>query len=96
MSKHTPGPWRIKWGENIFGGERLVANAGSHQQNFDTEKAAAENKANARLIAAAPDLLEALKAVVTEDGKGWTNLTVGSDSTLAAAVAAIAKAEGKA
>lgn len=47
----------------------------------------AEAEANARLIAAAPDLLEALKAVVAVAGRG----TVEFDR----ARAAIAKAEGK-
>lgn len=63
MSKHTPGPW--KWtgqAVTVPSGQRLLVNGvslplGNHA---DSEEA----DANARLIAAAPDLLEALKGVV--------------------------------
>ena len=47
--------------------------------------------ANARLIAAAPELLEALKEIIAAaDGDGWNQL----DASFATARAAIAKAEG--
>jgi hypothetical protein len=59
MSKHTPGPWNIGtkngarvWSEN---GETLIADADASESLRKEIK-----KANARLIAAAPDLLEAL------------------------------------
>ena len=62
MTAHTPGPWRTN-------GADVVSNNGSPVSKvilnynrtiaFDTERAEAE--ANASLIAAAPDLLEALK-----------------------------------
>ena len=46
-------------------------------------------EANARLVAAAPDLLEALEEIVSAaDGDGWKQL----DANLSAARAAIAKA----
>ena len=46
-------------------------------------------EANARLVAAAPDLLEALEEIVSAaDGDGWKQL----DATLGKARAAIAKA----
>ena len=54
MSKHTPGPWETKhhgeWitGKDAVHGEVVIAKA-----EFDWE-------ANARLIAAAPDLLNAV------------------------------------
>lgn len=63
MSKHTPGPWRI--GEGIDDGYEIYAKNGNPIGSVHwtikagTEKAPAE--ANARLIAAAPELLEALK-----------------------------------
>lgn len=47
--------------------------------------------ADARLIAAAPELLEALKEIIAAaDGDGWNQL----DASFATARAAIAKAEG--
>ena len=58
----TPGPWSIKWDFNVFGGERLVASAGGHSSNRDSERVTAENKANARLIAASPSLYAYAKA----------------------------------
>ena len=54
-SKHTPGPW-------IVDTDHIIQDGGTSDENTiaivgDQE----EWKANARLIAAAPDLLEALK-----------------------------------
>ena len=59
-TKWTPGPWRVdgQWLMDADGatlGEILDPRAGP---------CAAESDANARLIAAAPELYEALKAVV--------------------------------
>lgn len=75
MNKHTPGPW--------FNSETLVFAA-----SLDCIKLLdqAESEANARLIAAAPDLLEALKEAV--DVCGWP-----SPEFFYKALAAIAKAE---
>jgi hypothetical protein len=56
---HTPGPWRST-GYQIFSGTVLVAS----QPACDPE-----GMANARLIAAAPDLLEALKFVLSAHGE---------------------------
>lgn len=59
---HTPGPWKVKSDYNVFGvGGRLVANSGGHSGSVRPEEIHEENKANARLIAAAPELLEAAK-----------------------------------
>lgn len=52
-----------------------------------------EGQANARLIAAAPDLLAALKAITSPTG--FRDLDVGGNGTHGAALAAIAKAEGR-
>ena len=56
---HTPGEWNIKYQHNVFGGKRLVANCGGYTSNVPSDNADAVNQANARLIAAAPDLLDA-------------------------------------
>lgn len=68
-TKHTPGPWKAKtleeWVEGKGGlvvidapGKWLsLANAHIHRDSRE------EGEANARLIAAAPDLLEALEAM---------------------------------
>lgn len=105
---HTPGPWKVKSDYNVFGvGGRLVANSGGHSGSVRPEEIHEENKANARLIAAAPELLEACKALLlaldgdgemagildTTDGYyGWGQVT---KDIRDAAYAAIAKAEGR-
>lgn len=88
MTTHTPGPW--------------THHAGAY---FDTITAAngtvivsAEiDAANAPLIAAAPELLAALKAVTYELGTICNRrLTTDEQIALEAARAVIAKAEGRA
>lgn len=82
---HTPGPW---FAHNIG----LAPNGEgpfTYPLGTDPDKAAA----NARLIAAAPDMLAALEAFVGSrkgDGMGWT-----LDSLEAMAREAIAKAKGE-
>ena len=64
----TPGPWKIAahCSTLIFDTKgRSIASAGGYQSN--TESTIDENEANAQLIAAAPDLLEALEAIVGLD-----------------------------
>ena len=69
--QHTPGPWTYEAEETGFAGA-IVAKTG-WICDFDTDP----SLANARLIAAAPDLLEALKVarhMIVEDGTpiGWS------------------------
>ena len=80
-AQHTPGPRTvvaIDWGET--GNARL-----------ELKEIRRTGMADARLIAAAPELLEALKEIIAAaDGDGWNQL----DASFATARAAIAKAEG--
>lgn len=70
MSKHTPGPWYAN-GAYVSkirdSGYTLpitrVYNQQSGSPGIEPDMTLAEAQANARLIAAAPDLLAALKAV---------------------------------
>ena len=64
-AQHTPAPWRLN-----AGNETLVM--GSNQRPIARAECGgtsgiglAEAEANARLIAAAPDMLEALRAIAT-------------------------------
>jgi hypothetical protein len=57
-STHTPGPWRTT-GVNVRAGDALICYAMNHHANAETPES--EKLANARLIAAAPDLLLALE-----------------------------------
>jgi hypothetical protein len=91
---HTPGPWEVRWGCNVFatrldtGHEGVVASCGGHSSN--TVDCRPENTANARLIAAAPDLLAVLERYVEADSGPELE-----DSLHVDAVAAIAKARGQ-
>jgi hypothetical protein len=100
MSEYTPGPWRTSKPQELFGGvwaDRIeIADVASN--SLPTE----EQRANARLIAAAPDMLAALKAMHDHavEYARINNLfnSDGSPATfheLLQARAAIAKAEGK-
>lgn len=67
MSEHTPGPWRVAGVHIASTTERVVASC--YPQDFlkDDVMMRLESvdtcSANARLMAAAPDLLEALRAM---------------------------------
>ncbi|HCF3952659.1 TPA: hypothetical protein NID70_002237 [Pseudomonas aeruginosa] len=67
MSKHTPGPWHVG-GPNkctIYDkhGQRL---ANSFEGVMATQRTDSECEANARLCAAAPELLEALQSCIQQ------------------------------
>lgn len=94
MNKHTPGPW--KWDEG-FGA--IVAGDGPDMlvtpmwRRETTAWGDETNEANARLIAASPDLLEACKAALLQ--QSIHTACLGCDESLVAILrAAIAKAEG--
>ena len=66
-TKHTPGPWTTT-GPNVRADNgALVATAQDHWNDHKTPQE--EKEANAQLISAAPELLEALEEVTTE--LGW-------------------------
>jgi hypothetical protein len=67
MATHTPGPWRLlplNWGLQILPATSSIARKrpviGTVSAWTDDKREDQEALANARLIAAAPDLLEAL------------------------------------
>jgi hypothetical protein len=90
MSKHTPGPWSVDdphqiWAESA--GEYVAITRVEDWDTIPREQA----EANARLIAAAPELLEALKAMLTN----WEEAPAYGSDAAAKARAAIAKATGE-
>ena len=100
MSKYTPGPWFMNGPIGTYhlnGREPRFCVYASRTLFLEVVAAPdgyvqGENEANARLIAAAPDLLEALKEIVdAADGAGWGQL----DPSFKKARAAIAKATGE-
>ena len=84
MSKHTEGPWETDC--------HFMVRAGSTIYTFKADRApAGELRANANLIAAAPELLEALE--------GWLEIAEAKKQYLGSTGdrvrAAIAKAKGE-
>lgn len=95
MSAHTPGPWRAYLGTDSIWVEGLDPNASVIcdiviRGNPATDAPADEDYSNANLIAAAPDLLEALRALVNHPGPCSK-----SHKGCARGRAAIEKAEGR-
>lgn len=108
MSKHTPGPWKIwdGWGSRKFApvvvdcifevDGKFVGNCICHVASTNENAVS-----NAHLIAAAPELLEALEDILS----GWRYIRqdpnhkalygVGWDRAQEKAEAAIAKAKGE-
>jgi len=100
MSNHTPGPWKSDDGFFVSAGLRGIASIGGTTYGQGIDKIRKENIANAHLIAAAPDLLEAAKSA-TQDLKGLYNSMDGRWGSLdvkaifEALQTAIAKARGE-
>jgi hypothetical protein len=103
MAKHTPGPWRVIQHNHIDGQLWLSINQAAPNTMDGGYEWVAEVKylttdpdrqwANARLIAATPDLLEAAYATVRVC-EMWQTGQLKDTSAYKSAVAAIAKAEG--
>lgn len=89
MSKHTPGPWKVA----AIPGAVIAVDNTTIAKVFYGERSVCD--ANARLIAAAPELLEALKGLESrhEPGVFCDHAAAPCDRCDAARVA-IAKAEG--
>jgi hypothetical protein len=74
MSKHTPGPWEIE-GHYHFGYKWISGPEHSQLAQvvwcMEYEDRSPSCEANAHLIAAAPDLLEALEIALDFAGDAW-------------------------
>ena len=84
MSAYTPGPWRIANGED----RRVYLINHGRDAVGETVYTDTRNPADARLIAAAPDLLAALQSLINDQRDA-------SLPILSQARAAIAKATGQ-
>lgn len=98
MNKHTPGPWnRIKGDRNVYSASGTVCKTPAI---LGGGSAATNWEANARLIAAAPDLLEALEDALSDYDAWMKDADVTPNESLLAwtnkARAAIARARGEA
>ena len=96
MSNHTPGPWRVEhstakgylYMSYLYSDEHHIISVGG------SSISKGENKANARLIAAAPDLLAACEAVWQSCDREGRIMLPSNGTTITALRAAIAKAKG--
>ena len=91
--KHTPGPWTIHK-QNAYHISYVVRGGKKENQiaqcfNWQDKGFDVNSEANAQLIAAAPDLLEALKMMLEGGLEGPTSQAIET------ALATIAKAEGR-
>lgn len=84
---HTPGPWKLKLGKGIEYDYQIYDTANNMVvafPHYDMLRTKKQSKANAKLMAAAPELLQALKCL----------LEMGHAKAGDLARTAIAKAEG--
>jgi hypothetical protein len=86
MSAHTPAPWILEQDTVFIGETRKVQPVLYHGDS--------EGMANARLIAAAPDLLAVLRFLLADYVAIEGEKLTGSPIPIAMAREAIAKAEG--
>lgn len=109
-AKHTPGPW---WQEERGNQLRIMGPRANCSSNgvtpawemavidnavfWDDANTEAEDRANARLIEAAPDLLEALRYVETRcvSDAAYPHASVEDRKMRDLVVAAISRAEGR-
>lgn len=92
-TKHTPGPWGVEYDNADYNGGGQWYNAGPAKVWFPynvRKREEDEAHANARLIAAAPELLEALQDLVD----AMTGRIDGEATAMHNALAVIAKATG--
>lgn len=98
MSKHTPGPWSVVDGHypsmrEIHGPSfKINIVMSATDLNFQDYLS---RSADARLIAAAPDLLEALDGMLMEFNEKMAGVTHDELAAIHAARRAIAKAKGE-
>jgi hypothetical protein len=91
---HTPGPWRYQEESDAY--THIVRAPGNRFICQLSQDRSGEAEANCRLIAAAPDLLAALKAMLTHYGPPETVAAMcnyPADHPITMARAAIAAAE---
>ena len=80
-AKHTPGPWVVQTIDQSQStvetqdGEYIICNA-AQLRGDDWKTEHAERKANARLIAAAPEMLDALDGLAAQVRPLWAELDI--------------------
>lgn len=72
--KHTPAPWKITKSEDT----NLMSVRDVNGIKISGASPRTDDEANARLIAASPELLEALKSIAENGGSTWDYATIGN------------------
>lgn len=98
-TKYTPGPWRLLPGFQYLGRMSVTLQTGNGKLNLariflNGPTTREEGTENAHLIAAAPELYEALKELLSDIGYSEANLVPVSKALKQQARAALAKADG--
>lgn len=96
-SKHTPGPWAVEPHYlrpetvlQVVGPSKVVEGLdGICEPHRNSDRTFAEDRANMQMIAAAPDMFEALKGILSNPGGRCTS------EQWQAGLNALAKAEGR-
>lgn len=101
-TKHTPGPWSVVYEhpytyvqERAHGNYLAQISHINDTYEFDSPLSSLEEQANARLIAASPDLLKALENIEIWMSQDGPIDRMGYDCELASIRAAVAKAKGE-
>ena len=85
---HTPGPWELGYSDL---GSQIISSADGYVAVVHYwSRPEQEMKANARLIAVSPDLLDALELILSAEDRGF-----GMDYVKGCARAVIEKARGE-
>ena len=101
---HTPGPWIAAWDKddhncfiNIWANGCDIAFLPSEEHGYECGANKKKLEANGKLMAAAPELLDALKSVVVlyQQGQLIIEGDDGNNPVVTKALAAIAKATGE-
>jgi len=83
--QHTPGPWRWNPGQPLIAADGFMVNG--------TSRSAVKSAVNRALIAGAPELLAACRALVAQDGDSIDQQTFFALRDMARS--AVARAEGR-
>lgn len=100
MKKHTPGPWAVKSPTHFVDGLAHMVVSDNPQEGYwhvaelGVHNGRAESEANARLIAAAPEMLDILESVIAVYGDNCGDGCIKGECCICRTRAIIAKADG--
>lgn len=93
MSKFTTGPWKME--EERYGGEYVITTSRDNWYIALAYGGTPGGSADARLITAAPDMFEALEAMLEQFHEGIVGIVHDERAAIMQAREALEKARGK-